>query len=279
MSGVLAILPRGEAIRNFVYSSALDRVGGEVPLAVASVIPNHEIRTLLTERYGPIEELCDHGSRWLSGAVRDTLDVAHGRWLWSEAAQERWRRRDSEADVGGGRWKNTIKRAIARPAARPRGLSALDSVYESLASKLDIDEADTAILDRHQPSLVFNGSHVHAAVATPLLLAARQRRVATIAFLFSWDNLTSQGRVIPRYNGFLVWTDRIRDDLLRMYPSVDPSCISVTGTPQFDAHFDRSIEWSRDRYADLIGADPERPIILYSTGMPNHMPGEPWLVE
>jgi hypothetical protein len=55
--------------------------------------------------------------------------------------------------------------------------------------------------------------------------------------------------------------------------------VVVTGTPQFDFHFWPETHWSRQRLCDEIGADPARPLVLYTTGMPNHMPGEPDLVE
>ena len=41
--GVVAVLPRGEAIRNFVYSGALDAVARQTDLAVLSVKPSEAI--------------------------------------------------------------------------------------------------------------------------------------------------------------------------------------------------------------------------------------------
>lgn len=279
MSGVLAVLPRGEAIRNFVYSGALDAVAAHTDLTVASVVPNEDLRKLLEHRYGPIEELHQRTPRWLSGALRDTIDVAHGRWLWSEAAKERWRLRDLETAGARGRWKHSARRAVARSLATPRGLAALDRGYEALAGRIDVGDDVRGLLDRTAPDVVFNGSHVHGAEASPIILAARQRGVRTATFVFSWDNLTSQGRVIPRYDDFVVWTDAIRADLLSMYPSIDPDRVWVTGTPQFDSHFNHDLAWTRELYSEVVGVDPGRPIVLYSTGMANHMPGEPWIVE
>ena len=48
---IVALLPRGEAIRNFVYSGALDQVADRADLTVLSVIPSDGIRTLLDSRY------------------------------------------------------------------------------------------------------------------------------------------------------------------------------------------------------------------------------------
>jgi len=60
---------------------------------------------------------------------------------------------------------------------------------------------------------------------------------------------------------------------------VRPDQVSVTGTPQFDCHFRSEFQWTRDEFCRRVGADPSRPIVLYTTGMANHMPGEPRIVE
>ena len=93
---LLAALPRGEAIRNFVYSHALDIVAQDVDVTVATVVPNAEVAALLEERYGELLRLELHRERWPAGATCEALELAHGRYLWSEAAKERWRLRDLE---------------------------------------------------------------------------------------------------------------------------------------------------------------------------------------
>ena len=53
----------------------------------------------------------------------------------------------------------------------------------------------------------------------------------------------------------------------------------MTGTPQFDFHFRPEFRWTREDFCARVGADPSRPIVLYTTGMANHVPGEPAIVE
>ena len=96
---LLAILPRGESIRNFVYTGVLDRVAEDVPVSVLSVSPNDALWSLLEGRYGAVFPLDEIPERWLVGALRELLDAAHGRRLWSEAARERWRLRDAKHTV------------------------------------------------------------------------------------------------------------------------------------------------------------------------------------
>ena len=64
-----------------------------------------------------------------------------------------------------------------------------------------------------------------------------------------------------------------------MYDWITEDQVFVTGTPQFDFHFRPEFYLSREEYCRQIDADPARPIVFYATGMANHMPGEPDIVE
>lgn len=276
---IVAILPRGEAIRNFVYSGALDEIARFAEVFVFSVIPSEEIRRLLETRYGQVIELQEIQDRWPVRFAREILDMAHGRYLWSEAAKERWRLRDLEADTFERKLKRWGKKALCYPFAHRRGLEFLSRIESSLSHVLRTTDRYVRLLQELRPALVFNGSHVHSRVAFPVLHAARALGIPIVAFIFSWDNLTSQGRIMPPYDYYLVWNKAIRDQLLRFYPSIAPERVFVTGTPQFDFHFRPEFYWTREQFCAYVGADPNRPIVLYTTGMANHMPGEPRIVQ
>lgn len=276
---ICAILPRGEAIRNFVYSGALDRVAQRTPVSLLTVSPNTKIFKTLTDSFSDVQELVGYPERWIVRSVRELLDMAHGKWLWSEAAKERWRLRDLEATTCPHKLERQLKKFACYPFSNRFGLRLL-SWLERMSSRIfrtTNDYRDYYLSKK--PSLVFNGSHVHSRVALQAVQAAQWLDIPTATFIFSWDNLTSQGRVIPPYDYYLVWNNSIRDQLLEIYDFIKPDQVLVTGTPQFDFHFDEKHYWSREEYCTQIGADPSRPIVLYTTGMSNHMPGEPDIVE
>jgi hypothetical protein len=277
--GVLAVLPRGETFRNFVYSGVLERVRREVGAGAISVLPSAQLSGLLQAHFDyllPLEAVKDARAVHV---LREILDLAHGRWLDSAAARDRWRRRVIDVPSTRRRRRWWLKKWLARPFAGRRRLYWL-SRRERRASRRRLrDDVYLRLLERLAPSLVFNASHVHSANAIHAVQAAQWLGIRTATFIFSWDNLTSQGRILLPYDDYLVWNVALRDDLLSMYPHVRADQVHVTGTPQFDAHFDEANAWTRAAYCEAVGADPARPIVLYTTGMPNHMPGEPALVE
>jgi hypothetical protein len=276
---IVAVLPRGEAIRNFVQSGALDLVACEAELSVLTVLPEADSLTRLRDKYGRVSLLSETAEHYPVRILRELLELAHGRNLWSAAAQERWRLRDAEARTLGKRLKRLAKKLVSIPFATERGVFLLERL-ERVASRALVPSAHYEnIFRRLRPALVFNGSHVHSEIAIQAIQAAQWLRIPTAAFIFSWDNLTSQGRIVPAYDYYLVWNEDIKQQLLRIYPRISAGQVFVTGTPQFDFHFRKDSYWSREEFCLKVGLSPDRPIVLYSTGMPNHMPGEPQIVE
>jgi hypothetical protein len=276
---IVSILPRGEAIRNFVYTGAVDELAREARITVLSVVPNDELEAELRSRCDELRVLRDIPEHVLVENIREVLDMAHGRWLWSKAAQERWLVHDMETNGNGSRWRRSIKKIACRPFASRIGLELLSKIERASSRALRSTEEYVQLFKKIKPSLVFNGSHVHGRIAIQAVQAAQWLGIPTAAFIFSWDNLTSQGRIIPQYDYYLVWNETLQKQLLEIYDSIRPEQVVVTGTPQFDFHFRREFYWTKEEFCKYVGADPSRPIVLYSTGMANHMPGESNIVE
>ncbi|MGE0102875.1 MAG: hypothetical protein AB7H86_09275 [Blastocatellales bacterium] len=277
--GIAVILPRGEAIRNLYYTGALDEIGAGTRLCLLSIEPDSSLWTDMKERFPGIHPLREITDRWPVRFIREELDLAHGRWLWSRAAQVRWEWREQEAVTAAMKFKRTGKKLVGLPFANPRGLDLLTGLESELSRRMAVTGRFHEIFRRERPALVFNASHVHSRVALPVVHAARDLDIPTATFIFSWDNLTSQGRIYPPYDHYFVWNEKLKTDLLRIYPDVRPEQVRVTGTPQFDFHFRPEFQWTREEFCARIGADPRRPIVLYSTGMANHVIGEPWVAE
>ena len=276
---VVVLIPRGEVIRNFVYSGALDEVAKRANLTLFSVSTNSDVDASLQERYGAPYPLDAYEERWAVRIQREILDVSHNRWLWSRAAQERSRLRDLEAVTLAQKSKRAAKKFISSTFANRAGLRFLERVERASSRWLRTTTDYERLFKSLRPSLVFNGSHIHSRNAIQAVQAAQWLGIPTAAFIFSWDNLTSQGRVVLPYDYYLVWNESLKYQLLEMYDWIKPEKVCVTGTPQFDLHFREDTYLSRHDYCKQVGADPNRPLVLYTTGMANHMPGEPEIVE
>ena len=278
-SSIVVILPRGETYRNFVYSGVLGELSSQAEVTLLSVFPTEEMREMLAAQVRRALPLREHRDRWAARFLREILDMAHGRWLWSGAARERWRLRDAEADTPMKWLKRRGRKLLAIPFAHPAGLRLLSAAERAASRRLRTSDEYLDLFRDLRPALVFNGSHAHSVNAIQAVQAAQWLGIPTATFIFSWDNLTSQGRIILPYDYYLVWNEPLRRQLLEIYPHIRPENVFVTGTPQFDTHFQPQHHASREEFCARVGADPARPIVFYSTGMANHVPGEPRIVE
>lgn len=276
---VAIIFPRGEVIRNFVYTGMLDRLRAESEIHLLTVDPGEEFGQMLADKCDSIYPLTEAEDKWIIRIQREMLDVTHNRWIWSRAAKERSRLRDIEARTVRQKAIRRIKKIVSFPFANRVGLNTLSSIERTSSRFFRNSDEYTELYKRIRPELVFNASHVHSRNATQAVEAAQWLGIPTATFIFSWDNLTSQGRIMLPYDYYLVWNAQLKQQLLEMYEWIKPENVFVTGTPQFDYHFQEKYYLNKKDYCEEIGADPNRPIVLYATGMPNHMPGEPDIVE
>jgi hypothetical protein len=275
----VVVIPRGEVIRNFIHSGALDAVKEKAAVSLISVSFDDEMDRGLTEKFGDVHPLNEYPERWLVRFEREILETAHNRWVWSPASRSRVRLHDAAAVTTRQRLIRAAKKVVSRPLANRVGLSALSKIERFSSHFLKTTDEYLKLMKELKPSLVFNGSHVHSRVATQAVQAAQWLKIPTATFIFSWDNLTSQGRIMLPYDYFLVWNEHLKTQLLEMYNQIRPERVFVTGTPQFDFHFRSEFYQSHEEFCAEVGADPKRPIVFYTTGMANHMPGEPELVE
>ncbi|MAP79611.1 MAG: hypothetical protein CL526_00855 [Aequorivita sp.] len=99
------------------------------------------------------------------------------------------------------------------------------SITKSYFSILKIEKPDQLFFTHQRPPYI-----------APLVYAANKLNINTSAFIFSWDNLASKGRMAANFNNYLVWSELMKVDLLRFYKNVKASDIQIVGTPQFEPY-------------------------------------------
>lgn len=273
------IIPRGEVLRNFAYTGILEKLKELYEIHIISIIPNAQLKTYLQNLSDHLYELEDIPLTYRHKYMIATLDLAHNRYLWSEAAKVRWNMRNVEAKGLTSKVKRAINKGLARTLATDSRLRFLERYLLKNAKHEPAIQHYQDLLQKIKPDFVFNGSHVHSKNAYPIMQAARLLNVKTGTFLFSWDNLTSQGRILPPYDHYLGWNQAIKQDLLGIYPTIPTENIHVTGTPQFTFHFNPKFQESRTEFLEKLGLQPHEKYVLYSSGMSNHMPYEPEVAE
>ncbi len=278
---IVLVVPRGEAVRNFLFSDTLSRLCASARVVVLSVITNEEIlqhARPFAEQIIPIKE---HRVRSIPAYLRSVVEHAHDRCLWSKVAQNNWEIRSRRAQEKGvlaqlGWMSVGVMSRILGNEPTLRVLTAMEQYAQwRLRTTREYDE----LFSELRPDLVFNASHIHGFAGELPVRVAQRMGIKTAGFIFSWDNLTSRSRVVVPYDYWFVWHDDMKQQLLKIYPSIKPESVFVTGTPQFDFHFNPKLVLSRVELCRRIGIDPSRAFVLYTTGIDRHFPREHLHVE
>ena len=272
---ILLLIPDGVGVRNFVLGRFLDAA-----TAIAEVSVLHLIPDAMLSRYA---EGCSRPVRWhpftpykdepLAFTLRYSLAYAHMHWVGTESMRYHLERRPAN-----GSWRtraaDKVARVAGRFAASPERIRLLDQWHQRAVSWRAVVDDYISLFRRIQPSVVFC-SHQRPPVVLPPVLAARTLGIQTATFIFSWDNMTSKGRIAAPFDHYLVWSELMRSELLRYYPDVSSDRTHIVGTPQFDPYGDQALRWTRAGFFSRIGADPSRPLICFSGNNSVNGPEDP----
>lgn len=274
---ILVVIPRGECLRNFVFSEFLTHLRESAEVILLSVVSNEAFRS------DPAVSACeviplDYAQEPKAAiATRFVLDRAHMRW--SNTVFYRYKR-EAEAQTNSvkKKCKTALRNLYSLPFSFRGGVLFLTRLEHWISQHLRSTDYFIDLLKKLKPDLVFNCSQDWGPSKLPIS-AARWLGIPTSVFVFSWDNLTCKSRIPVKYDQYFVWNDTMREELLRYYPEVKPSEIVMIGSPQFD--FYRNSEWeiSRQTFCEQVGADENRPIICYSTAPRVLIPNEEALIE
>jgi hypothetical protein len=140
---------------------------------------------------------------------------------------------------------------------------------KSVRENLQIQERKTKYyhdcletLQREKPAIVFCTNHRTTQALAPIA-AAKDLGIPTATFIFSWDNLPKATKVIET-DYYFVWSEHMKGELLYYYPYINEEQVFITGTPQFEGHFNPALLLSRDAFFSKYGLDATRKYICYS---------------
>ena len=117
-------------------------------------------------------------------------------------------------------------------------------------------------LEKHRPDLVFCTTQ-RATQAIAPILAAQDLGIKTACWIYSWDNLP-KGMTTVETDYYFVWSDLMKEQLLQYYPKVKEEQIFVSGTPQFEPHYDADLLLSRKQFCEQHNLDETTRYICFS---------------
>lgn len=162
--------------------------------------------------------------------------------------------------------KNTLQTFYIRLSI---GLNSSESGILRIRKRINALERSTtkyqyckAQLEKHKPDLVFCTTQ-RATQSISALLAAKDLGIPVVAFVYSWDNVPKAMQVVePDF--YFVWSDLMKEEVLKYYPFVKESQVFVTGTPQFEPHYDTGLFMNREDFFNQHKLDISKRYICFS---------------
>lgn len=173
--------------------------------------------------------------------------------------------------------KNLLVRFFTLMYSSNKGLIYIRKKIANSARKSNYYKESLRTLEREKPALVFCTNQRPLTAIAPIL-AAKDLGIPTATFIYSWDNLPKATMVIET-DYYFVWSNLMKEELLFYYPYIKPENIFVTGTPQFEMHFNKSAILSREDFFDQNKLDFSKKYICFSGDDFVSSPDDPQYLE
>ena len=127
----------------------------------------------------------------------------------------------------------------------------------------EVTKAYLKLLKSDKPDLLFF-THQRPPYLAPILAMSKQLNILNVAFIFSWDNLASKGRMLGTFDKYLVWSDLMNSELLTFYPRTKKENVMVVGTPQFEPYVLENYVVNKEDFYTKFNLENSKKIICYS---------------
>lgn len=259
MKKIFILIPDGVGLKNFAYSSfpaKARKVGLEL------VYWNQTSKILKEEGFQEIK---------IEGKPRAFTDLYKRAKIESELNYFKKKFNDPVYDsykfpISSSGIKNKIKNWIVNSLVN---LHSSEEGVRKLQEKMEHSERKSSfyahckkVLEREKPSLLFCSNQRPVKAIAPIL-AARDLGIPTCCFIFSWDNLPKATKVIDT-DHYCVWSELMKQELLTYYPHIKPEYVKVTGSPQFEVHFNRENIKTREEFFKKQGLDTQKEYLCFS---------------
>ncbi|GAB2778880.1 hypothetical protein GCM10010465_26900 [Actinomadura fibrosa] len=129
------------------------------------------------------------------------------------------------------------------------------------------------LLEQENPDLILCTNQRPVNAIAPLT-AAQDLGIPTASFIFSWDNLPKATMVVET-DYYFVWSEHMQKEMITYYPKLRKEQIFVTGSPQFEPHFDKRLLKTREEFFNEYGLDITKEYICFSGDDITTSPNDP----
>ncbi|MDC8006304.1 hypothetical protein POV27_19780 [Aureisphaera galaxeae] len=274
---ILVFTPDGTGIKNYLYSDVFKNSEAKI-----SLFHNFDDDTL-SQISSNIEVHGSHEIPSYGESVKEKFlrELIHAVRIRENAKREKnptifaFRKKKHKG------WKLKLFFALidlrAKFVGGERSLQKLEAKYEKALTQNPFYHKITKLLGEIKPDTVFC-THQRALKAPTVFKAARDMGIKTVTVIYSWDNIP-KARLALRSDSYLLWSDYMKEEMMRFYPEIPSERLIVTGTPQFEFYKDETNIIPKDEFYRRYGLDPSKKIICFSGDDVKTSPYDPYYLR
>lgn len=152
---------------------------------------------------------------------------------------------------------------ITRFIHSDRSILFIEKLQFATFANAKVSKEYKQLLQKDQPTHLFF-THQRPPFLAPFLYAAIQLKIPVSSFIFSWDNLTSKGRMLGTFDYFLVWSHLMKEELITFYPNVKKDNVKIVGTPQFEPYVMSNYQTCKEDFYKKFDLDLNKKTICFS---------------
>jgi hypothetical protein len=158
--------------------------------------------------------------------------------------------------------KNAIVTQLTKTYRGEKGLQKLRGKLKASERKSVFYKHCKDVLEREKPDFIFCTNQRPVNAIAPLT-AAQDLGILTSTFIFSWDNLP-KATLVTEPDFYFVWSEYMKEELINYYPYINPENIFITGSPQFEPHFNLKLRKTREEFFEENNLDLNKEYICFS---------------
>jgi hypothetical protein len=114
-----------------------------------------------------------------------------------------------------------------------------------------------------------------------IIINSQKNKIATLAMVISWDNLTTKGLINADHQYILVWNKLMAAEYAKFYQPfrIKNQKICITGIPRFDAYFEVGRINSTSNFKEKFQFPHTNKVILFATSATKHLPNQADIVS
>jgi hypothetical protein len=158
--------------------------------------------------------------------------------------------------------RNVLTDIVAFIFSSERGLRFIRLTINRLEQHTKYFKSCKKILIQYQPDFILCASQRSMLAIAPIQ-AANNLNIPTMSFVFSWDNLPKATLDVTA-NYYAVWSEHMKQELLHYYHFVSDKQVKVTGTPQFECHYNKELLISKSKFYEIHNLEKNRTYLCFS---------------